>query len=142
MWLLKTEPSTYGYDDLEREGTTRWDGVRNPVAMKHLRAMKKGDAVLIYHTGDEKAVVGAAVVVREAYPDPKAAERVVVDLKAGGRLARPVPLAEIKGLAVFADSPLVRQGRLSVVPRNGTRSPGAGLEESVVPRKAATPRER
>ncbi len=116
MWLLKTEPSSYGYDDLEREGTTRWDGVTNPVAVRNLRAMKKGDAVLVYHTGDEKAVVGTALVAREAYADPKAPERVVVDVKAVGRLERPVPLSEIKGLAVFAESPLVRQGRLSVVP--------------------------
>jgi predicted RNA-binding protein with PUA-like domain len=118
MWLLKTEPSAYSYDDLEREGKTRWDGVTNPVALRNLRAMKEGDAVLVYHTGDEKAVVGTALVVREAYADPKAGDprRVVVDLKAGGRLARPVTLSEMKAMPVFVESPLVRQGRLSVVP--------------------------
>jgi predicted RNA-binding protein with PUA-like domain len=118
MWLLKTEPGDYSYDDLEREGRARWDGVRNPAAQRNLRAMKKGDRVLVYHTGDVKAVVGEAEVVGEAYPDPKypAGKLVVVDLEARGRLARPVTLAEIKGIAAFAESPLVRQGRLSVVP--------------------------
>jgi len=118
MWLLKTEPGEYSYDDLERERRGRWDGVTNPVALRNLRAMKAGDRVLVYHTGDEKAVVGLAEVVGEAYPDPKAkAERlVVVDVEPRGRLARPVTLAEMKAMAEFAESPLVRQGRLSVVP--------------------------
>jgi predicted RNA-binding protein with PUA-like domain len=118
MWLLKTEPSTYGYDDLEREGRAVWDGVTNPVALRNLRAMKEGDRVAVYHTGDEKAVVGLAEVVRAAYPDPKADDPklVVVDLKPKGRLAEPVSLADIKKMPLFAESPLVRQGRLSVVP--------------------------
>jgi predicted RNA-binding protein with PUA-like domain len=118
MWLLKTEPGTYSYDDLEQERRARWDGVTNPVALRNLRAMKEGDRVLVYHTGDEKAVVGEAVVVRAGYPDPKASNPrlVVVDIEPRGRLARPVPLSELKLLAEFADSPLVRQGRLSVVP--------------------------
>ena len=118
MWLLKTEPTEYSYDDLEREKRGRWDGVRNPVALRNLRAMKKGDRVLVYHTGGESAVVGTAEVVAEAYPDPKAkgGTLVVVDLEPRGRLARPVTLAEIKAMAEFAESPLVRQGRLSVVP--------------------------
>jgi predicted RNA-binding protein with PUA-like domain len=118
MWLLKTEPGDYAYDDLERDSRARWDGVRNPAAQRNLRAMKAGDRVLVYHTGDEKAVVGLAEVVREAYPDPKfpTGKLVVVDLEPRGRLARPVTLAAIKELAVFAESPLVRQGRLSVVP--------------------------
>jgi predicted RNA-binding protein with PUA-like domain len=118
MWLLKTEPGAYSYGDLEREGRTRWDGVRNPAALRNLREMKKGDRVLVYHTGDEKAVVGEAEVVREAYPDPKypAGKLVVVDLESRGRFARPVTLAEIREIAAFAASPLVRQGRLSVVP--------------------------
>ena len=118
MWLLKTEPSTYGYDDLEREGRATWDGVTNPAALKNLRAMKEGDAALVYHTGDEKAVVGTALVVRAAYPDPKSKDprRVVVDLTPVGRLARAVTLAEIRGIAAFKDSPLLRQVRLSVVP--------------------------
>jgi predicted RNA-binding protein with PUA-like domain len=118
MWLLKTEPSTYGYDDLEREGRAVWDGVTNPVALRNLRAMKEGDRVVVYHTGDEKAAVGLAEVVRAAYPDPKAGDPklVVVDLKPKGRLASPVSLADIKKMPLFAESPLVRQGRLSVVP--------------------------
>jgi len=118
MWLLKTEPAEYSYDDLEREKRGRWDGVRNPVALGNLSAMRKGDRVLVYHTGGERAVVGTAEVVREAYPDPKAKNErlVVVDVEPRGRLARPVTLAEIKAMAEFAQSPLVRQGRLSVVP--------------------------
>jgi predicted RNA-binding protein with PUA-like domain len=118
MWLLKTEPGTYSYADLEREKRTRWDGVRNPVALKNLRAMKEGDRALVYHTGDEKAVVGRAEVVKAAYRDPNAKQAwmVVVDVEARGRLGRPVPLSELKALREFAESPLVRQGRLSVVP--------------------------
>lgn len=118
MYLLKTEPSEYSYGDLEREGRACWNGVENPVALRHLGAMKKGDRVLVYHTGGEKAAVGTAEVVREAYADPKAknARLVVVDVEPRGRLARPVTLAEMKALPEFADSPLVRQGRLSVVP--------------------------
>ena len=118
MWLVKTEPGTYSYEDLEREGRAVWDGVTNPVALRNLRAMKVGDPVIVYHTGDERAAVGLAEVVRASYPDPKARDErlVVVDLKAKGRLAAPVTLQAIKALAAFADSPLVRQGRLSVVP--------------------------
>ena len=118
MWLLKTEPTEYSYDDLEREKKGRWDGVTNPVALRNLSAMKAGDRVLVYHTGAERAVVGTAEVVAEAYPDPKAKRGalVVVDVAARGRLGRPVTLAQIKAMAEFADSPLVRQGRLSVVP--------------------------
>jgi predicted RNA-binding protein with PUA-like domain len=118
MWLLKTEPSAYSYDDLEREGRAVWDGVTNPVALKNLRAMKAGDEAFVYHTGDEKAVVGRARVARAAYADPKKgdARLVVVDLEPVGRLKVPVTLAEIKAMPAFADSPLVRQGRLSVVP--------------------------
>jgi predicted RNA-binding protein with PUA-like domain len=118
MWLLKTEPSAYGYPELERDGRATWDGVTNPVALKNLRAMKVGERAVIYHTGKEKAAVGLAEVTRAAYPDPKAgdARLVVVDLRPTGRLARAVPLAEIKALEVFAGSPLLRQGRLSVVP--------------------------
>jgi predicted RNA-binding protein with PUA-like domain len=106
-WLVKTEPTTYSFDDLKREGVATWDGVKNPVAMKHLRAMQPGDEVFVYHTGNEKAVIGTATVVAAGDP-PK--------LKAKGRLARPVTLAEIKQDKTFADSPLVRIGRLSVMP--------------------------
>jgi predicted RNA-binding protein with PUA-like domain len=118
MWLLKTEPSTYGYDDLEREARATWDGVKNPVALKNLRGMKEGDEAIIYHTGDERAAVGLAQVARAAYPDPGKGDPrlVVVDLVPRGRFKRPVTLDEIKALALFKDSPLVRQGRLSVVP--------------------------
>jgi predicted RNA-binding protein with PUA-like domain len=119
MWLLKTEPSEFSYADLARAGKSVWDGVTNPVALRNLRAMKAGDRVFVYHTGNEKAAVGIAKVVGEAYPDPKRAKGnklVVVDLEPVGALPRPVTLAEMKSLAVFAESPLVRQGRLSVVP--------------------------
>jgi len=116
-WLLKTEPSAYSYDRLERDGRAVWDGVKNPVALKNLRAMQPGDAALIYHTGDEKAAVGVAEIVTAAYPDPKGKDPklVVVDLKPAGRLPRPVPLAAIKADSAFQDHPLVRVGRLSVV---------------------------
>jgi predicted RNA-binding protein with PUA-like domain len=118
MWLLKTEPGDYSWDELARAGRVPWDGVRNPAALRNLGAMKPGDRVLVYHTGDEKAVVGIAEVVRAAYPDPKypGGKLVVVDLEARARLARPVTLAEMKALPEFRESPLVRQGRLSVVP--------------------------
>lgn len=115
-WIVKTEPSTYSFDDLARQKTAVWDGVKNNLALKHLGSMKVGDQVLIYHTGDEKAVIGMAEVMRAAYPDPKQNDPkfVVVDLKAGARLPRPVPLAEIKKDKAFADLALVRIGRLSV----------------------------
>jgi predicted RNA-binding protein with PUA-like domain len=116
-WLLKTEPSTYSWADLEREKTAVWDGVSNPVALKNLAAMKPGDDALIYHTGDEKAVVGLARVTKAAYPDPKAKDPklLVVEIAPVSRLSRPVTLQEIKADPQFRDSPLVRQGRLSVV---------------------------
>ena len=120
-WLLKTEPSAYSFAELEKAKKTVWDGVRNPAALRNLRAMKVGDRVAIYHTGDEKAAVGLASVVREAYPDPKAPGFAVVELEAGKPLARAVTLAEMKALPVFAESPLVRQGRLSVVPLNAAQ---------------------
>lgn len=118
FWLVKTEPSSYSYDDLERATTAVWDGVKNPVALRNLRAMHPGDQVLVYHTGDEKAVVGWATVVSSPYPDPKKkdAKLVVIDLKAHRRLPRAVTLAEIKADKTFADLPIVRQGRLSVSP--------------------------
>jgi predicted RNA-binding protein with PUA-like domain len=117
-WLLKTEPSDYSFADLQKAGKAVWDGVGNPVALRNLRAMKSGDRVVVYHTGDEKAAVGLAEVAREAYPDPKKKNEklVVVELRAGKPLGRPVTLAEIKAHPAFAQSPLVRQGRLSVVP--------------------------
>jgi len=116
--LVKTEPSTYSYDDLEREQTAVWDGVKNPVALRNVRAMHPGDQVLVYHTGDEKAVVGWATVVSAPYADPKQKDPklMVIDLKAHRRLPRAVTLAEIKADKTFADLPIVRQGRLSVSP--------------------------
>jgi predicted RNA-binding protein with PUA-like domain len=118
MWLLKTEPTDYSYDRLEEDGGTRWDGVSNPAALKNIRNMKKGDRAFVYHTGKEKAVVGVAEIVTEAYSDPesKNARLVVVDVEPRRRLGRAVTLAELKALPVFEGSPLVRQGRLSVVP--------------------------
>jgi predicted RNA-binding protein with PUA-like domain len=118
MWLVKTEPGEFSYADLEGDGEAVWDGVSNPAALANLRAMRVGDQVLVYHTGAEKAVVGIAEVTRDAYPDPRRRNErlVVVELKPRQRLARPVTLAQIKASAVFEDSPLVRQGRLSVVP--------------------------
>ena len=115
-WILKTEPSTYSHDDLVRDGTTVWDGVKNPVAVRHIASMKPGDDVLVYHTGDEKAVVGHATVAAPPTPDPKHPKLRVVKLTAGKKLARPVTLAEIKADRAFADSPLVRIPRLSVIP--------------------------
>ncbi len=117
-WILKTEPSAYSYDELERDGKAVWDGVSNPLALKHLRAMQAGDEALIYHTGDEKAVVGLARVTSAAYPDPKAKDPklVVVELKPAKRLKRPVILAAIKAEPEFQDLALVRMPRLSVVP--------------------------
>jgi len=117
-WILKTEPSSYSFDRLAEEKTAVWDGVSNPVALRNIRAMRKGDRVCIYHTGDEKACVGLATVASAPYPDPKAKDpkRVVVELKAEKRLAKPVTLAAIKADVAFAEMALVRQGRLSVVP--------------------------
>ena len=117
-WILKTEPSTYSFADLQKTTRAVWDGVANPVALRHLRDMAVGDEVLIYHTGDEKAVVGHAKVVKAAYPDPKQDDPklVVVDLEAGKPLPSPVTLKAIKADPAFADLALVRQGRLSVVP--------------------------
>lgn len=112
-YLLKTEPSTYSFADLQEEGTTIWDGVTNPVAVKNLRGMKAGEKLLIYHTGDEKQVVGTATVVSVDDGDPKNPR---VKIKAGKAVPKPTTLAEIKTKSLFQDSPLVRQSRLSVVP--------------------------
>ncbi len=117
-WILKTEPSTYSYDDLQREKKTMWDGVRNNLALKHIRTMRKGDHLLIYHSGKDKAVVGEADVVKGPYPDPEAgdAKIVVVDIRARGGLRTPVELKTIKADRAFKDLALVRMPRLSVVP--------------------------
>jgi predicted RNA-binding protein with PUA-like domain len=115
-WLLKTEPSTYSFADLQKAGETRWDGIENPAALKLMRTAAVGDRALVYHTGDEKAAVGECAITKAAYPDPKNARLVVVDVRATRALAKPVPLASLKREPLFADSPLVRQGRLSFVP--------------------------
>jgi len=112
-YLLKTEPSEYSFADLRRDQSTIWDGVTNPVAVKHLREMKPGDRLVIYETGDRKSAVGTASVVAVDASDPKNPK---VKIKAGKAIAKPVSLAEIKSNKLFAESPLVRQGRLSVVP--------------------------
>ncbi len=112
-YLLKTEPSVYSFADLQREKTTIWDGVSNPVAVKHLREMKPGDGLVIYHTGDEKTAVGTAAVVSVDVADAK---NPAVKIKVGKAIAKPMTLAEVKSNKDFTESPLVRQGRLSVVP--------------------------
>jgi predicted RNA-binding protein with PUA-like domain len=117
-YLLKTEPSVYSFTNLEREKTTIWDGVTNPAAVKHLREMKPGERLIIYHTGDEKSAVGTATVVSVDAGDPKIPQ---VKIKVGKAIASPKTLAEIKAQKLFAASPLVRQGRLSVVPLSDTQ---------------------
>jgi predicted RNA-binding protein with PUA-like domain len=117
-WILKTDADTYPFDQLQRERRTTWDGVTNALALKHIRGMVKGDRALIYHSGDEKALVGLATIASAPYPDPKAGDPkvVVVDVQAGKRLARPVTLAAVKADPAFADLGLVRMSRLSVIP--------------------------
>jgi predicted RNA-binding protein with PUA-like domain len=117
-WLVKTDPETYGFDDLVRARRARWDGVANALALRHLGAMRPGDEVLVYESGKVKAAVGRARVVSDPYPDPAAddAKRWVVDLEAGDRLPRPVTLAAVRAEPAFAAFELVRQSRLSVMP--------------------------
>jgi len=112
-YLLKTEASAYSFEDLQRDGATLWDGVSNPAAVKNLREMQPGTRLVIYETGDRKRAVGTASVTSVNASNPK---NPLVTIKAGKALRRPVALAEIKASKLFADSPLVRQGRLSVVP--------------------------
>jgi predicted RNA-binding protein with PUA-like domain len=117
-WLVKSEPSTYSWEDLVRDGHTRWDGVRNALARIHLAAMKKGDVTLVYHSGDAKAVVGIAKITRDAYPDPSADDPrwLAVDIEPLRPLAVPVPLATVKQDAKLGRMALVRHSRLSVMP--------------------------
>jgi predicted RNA-binding protein with PUA-like domain len=115
-WLLKTEPSDYSFDDLVKDKRTAWSGVANAAALKNMRGMKKGDDLLIYHTGDEKSVIATARVIKEAYSSGSDEKAIVVDIEAGKRLAQPVTLAQIKADKRFADWLLVKIGRLSVVP--------------------------
>jgi predicted RNA-binding protein with PUA-like domain len=119
-WLIKEEPEHYNYSALERDRRTVWSGVRNPLAQKHLRSIRKGDRIFYYHTGKEKAVVAIATAASDAYPDPKDAKLAVVDVVPERRLERPVTLAAIKGDAAFASFPLVRMSRLSVMPVSDT----------------------
>jgi predicted RNA-binding protein with PUA-like domain len=117
-WILKTDTDTYDFTQLERERRTVWDGVRNALALKHIRNMTEGDRALIYHSGKEKSLVGLARIVRGPYPDPAPADDtlVVVDIEAEGRLPTVVPLATVKADPGFADLGLVRLPRLSVIP--------------------------
>lgn len=117
-WLFKEEPTNYSYDAFAKDGSTVWSGVRNPVAQRNLRSVKKGDSVFYYHTGDERAVIGIAKATCDAYPDPKdtAGKAYVVDIAPVKKLARPVTLKEIKADASFKDFALVRISRLSVMP--------------------------
>jgi predicted RNA-binding protein with PUA-like domain len=121
-WLLKTEPEDYAYENLERDGSTVWDGVSNALALKHLRNMQKGDLALIYHTGKQRRIMGIAEVVSHPYPDPTLndAKRVVIDLHPLSRISQPVTLAEIKQDAHFQDFDLLRLSRLSVMPVSAT----------------------
>ena len=114
-YLLKTEPDQYSFQDLERDGETVWDGISNPAALKNLREMKAGDKLVIYHTGAERRAVGTAMVVGIGESDAKDPK---VRIRAGHALAKPRNLADIKAHSVFSESPLLRQGRLSVVPLN------------------------
>ena len=117
-WLFKTEPSVYSFAQLRKDGRTTWDGVKNPLALKHLSGVKRGDLVFVYHTGDEKAVVGRARAVSDAYPDPKQKDRkfLVVDLEPSAALPTAVTLAAVKANRKFAGFDLVRLPRLSVMP--------------------------
>ena len=118
QWLFKEEPSNYSYDDLVKDGRTSWTGVKNPLAQKHLRAVKKGDSIFFYHTGSEKAVVGIAKAAGAPYPDPKdqEAKLYAVDVEPVRKLKNPVTLAAIKGDKAFATFVLTRMPRLSVMP--------------------------
>ncbi|HUK64805.1 MAG TPA: EVE domain-containing protein [Dongiaceae bacterium] len=122
-FLVKTEPSTYSFAQLQRDRRTVWDGISNPVALKHLATVKKGDTVIVYHTGDEKQAVGLAVAASDAYPDPKLGDpkRLVIDLAADRPLAKPVTLAQVKGDSVLRTTDLARLPRLSVIPFSETQ---------------------
>lgn len=115
-WILKTDTDTYPFDRLVRDRRTVWDGVSNALALKHIRSMTKGDHTFIYHSGEEKALVGLARIASDPYPDPNDPKLSVVDIEAGERLGRPVTLAEVKADPAFADLGLVRMSRLSVIP--------------------------
>jgi predicted RNA-binding protein with PUA-like domain len=117
-WLLKTEPMVYSYADLVKDKKTVWDGVANPTALMHIRNIRKGDQVFIYHTGDERQIVGIATVTSDPYPDPKKDNEklVVFDIKPKKKLKRPVTLKEVKAIKKYAQYDLVRLPRVSVMP--------------------------
>jgi predicted RNA-binding protein with PUA-like domain len=127
-YLLKTEPTVYSFADIQRDKTTIWDGVTNPAAVKHLREMKPGEQLVIYHTGDEKAAVGLAEVVTVDASNPRVPQ---VKIKVRKPITKPKALAEIKARAAFAESPLVRQGRLSVVPLTAAQYAWLAGDESL-----------
>jgi predicted RNA-binding protein with PUA-like domain len=117
-WLFKEEPGNYSYDDLTRDGKTSWTGVKNPLAQKHLRSVRKGDQIFFYHTGDQKAVVGIAKAAADAYQDPadKSGKLYAVDVAPVRKLKQPVTLSAVKADKYFATFPLTRMPRLSVMP--------------------------
>lgn len=117
-WLLKSDPDTYSFDDLKRDKKTVWDGVSNSLALRHIRSMKKGDNAFVYHSGEEKSIVGIADIASDPYPDPKQKDPklVVMEIRYVEHLDRPVPLAAVKARKEFADFALVRMSRLSVMP--------------------------
>ncbi len=123
FWLLKTEPDTYSWDDLVRDRRTVWDGISNNAALLHMRGSKPGDLALVYHTGGERRAMGIAEIASAPYADPKEKDPklLVVDIEARQALASPVELAQVKALAAFKGSPLVREGRLSFVPLTATQ---------------------
>jgi len=134
-WLFKEEPAHYSFDEFAKDGKTVWSGVKNPLAQKHLHAVRKGDRIFYYHTGDEKAVVGIAKALADAYADPEdtTGKRAVVDIAPVKKLHRSVTLAEIKSDRAFKDFPLVRISRLSVMPVSDaewTRIENMGTGES------------
>ena len=122
-FLVKSEPSTYSFADLQRDKRTVWDGVSNPVAIRHMAAIRKGDTVIVYHTGDEKQAIGLAVAASDAYPDPKLKnpKRLVVDLTFDRALPKPVTLAQVKADATLKGTELARLPRLSVMPFSDTQ---------------------
>lgn len=131
-WLFKTEPTEYSYDDLERDKKAVWNGVHNNLALKNLREVRLGDEILIYHSGDDKAIVGLAEVISAPYPDPNENDEkmVVVNLKPKRRYLTPLTLAEIKEIAALSDFDLVRLPRLSVMPV--TKDQWQLLEDTII----------
>jgi predicted RNA-binding protein with PUA-like domain len=141
-WLFKEEPTHYSFDELVKDRKTVWSGVKNPLAQKHLRSVRKGDGIFYYHTGNEKAVVGIAKALGDAYPDPadKTGKQVVVDVAPARKLARPVTLAEIKADPAFKTFPLVRISRLSVMPVTDAEWKRIEATSAEIPEESPRPR--